>query len=283
MKIITDSAADLTPEDIAELGIQVAPLYINFHDEQLRAGDIPPDDFYDRLRTIYPDVPTTAMPGAGEFSSIFERAAVKEELLSLHISGGLSGTVEAARLGAQASGRDVTVVDTMTLSGGQRFQVLSAAKSVLKGLGLEAILEQLARIRSATEVIYTLETLEYLERGGRIGRVQALAGSLLKIKPVIKVAKEDGRYSTAGSGRTLKKALDMITSYLEGVYDTATPLWVSVLHGQFAEQAEALGAQLRERLEIGRMEILRISPVLGVHTGPGIVGVATVPLHLMEP
>jgi DegV family protein with EDD domain len=222
------------------------------------------------------------MPGAGEFSKFFQGVAGDEELLSLHISGGLSGTVESARLGAQESGGSVTVVDTMTLSGGQRFQVLSAARAALKGMGPKAILEKLERIRAATEVIYTLETLEYLERGGRIGRVQALAGSLLKIKPVIKVAKEDGKYSTVGSGRTLKKALDMIVNYLEDVYDRATPLWVSVMHGQFAEQAEALGALLREKLEIGKLEILRISPVLGVHTGPGIVGVAAVPMHLMD-
>lgn len=282
MKILTDSAADLTPQDIKELGIQIAPLYINFPEEQLSAGDITPDEFYDKLRAIYPNVPTTAMPGAGEFASFYKEADGDGDLLSLHISGGLSGTVEAARLGAEQSEQDVTVVDTMTLSGGQRFQVLAAANSALKGLSLESILEHLREIRAATEVIYTLETLEYLERGGRIGRVQALAGSLLKIKPVIKVAKEDGKYSTVGSGRTLKKALNMIVSYLVEAYEVGTPLWVSVMHGQFVEQAEALGELLREKLEVAKLEILRISPVLGVHTGPGIVGAAVVPMHLME-
>jgi DegV family protein with EDD domain len=282
MKILTDSAADLTPQDISELGIQIAPLYINFQDEQLSASDITPDDFYDKLRAIYPNVPTTAMPGAGEFASFYQDVAGEGDLLSLHISGGLSGTVEAARLGAEQSEQDVTVVDTMTLSGGQRFQVLAAANSALKGLSIESILEHLREIRAATEVIYTLETLEYLERGGRIGRVQALAGSLLKIKPVIKVAKEDGKYSTVGSGRTLKKALDMIVNYLEQAYDAGTPLWVSVMHGQFAEQAEVLGGLIRDKLVVDKLEILRISPVLGVHTGPGIVGVAVVPMHLME-
>jgi DegV family protein with EDD domain len=282
MKILTDSAADLTPQDISELGIMIAPLYINFPDEQLSAGDITPDDFYDKLRAIYPNVPTTAMPGAGEFASFYQDAGGEGDLLSLHISGGLSGTVEAARLGAEQSEQAVTVVDTMTLSGGQRFQVLAAAQSALKGASLDSILARLNDIRTATEVIYTLETLEYLERGGRIGRVQALAGSLLKIKPVIKVAKEDGKYTTVGSGRTLKKTLDMIVGYLEGIYEAGTPLWISIMHGQFADQAEALGELLREKLTIGKIEILRISPVLGVHTGPGIVGVAAVPLSLME-
>lgn len=282
MKILTDSAADLTLQDVEEHGIQIAPLYINFPNEQISAGDISPDDFYDKLRGIYPDVPTTAMPGAGEFASLYQDAAGAEDLLSLHISGGLSGTVEAARLGAEQCGNDVTVVDTMTLSGGQRFQVLAAAIASAKGLAKEAILERLETIRAATEVIYTLDTLEYLQRGGRIGRVQALAGSLLKIKPVIKVAKEDGKYSTVGSGRTLKKALAMIVSYLEGIYGTDIPLWISVMHGQFADQAEVLGELLREKLTVGKIEILRISPVLGVHTGPGIVGVAALPISLMQ-
>jgi DegV family protein with EDD domain len=282
MKILTDSAADLTPQDVKEHNIQIAPLYINFPKGQIRAGDISPDDFYDKLRGIYPEIPTTAMPGAGEFARIYQGAAEEGELLSLHISGGLSGTVEAARLGVEQCGAEVTVVDTMTLSGGQRFQVLAAALAAAQGLTIGAILEHLDAIRAATEVIYTLDTLEYLQRGGRIGRVQALAGSLLKIKPVIKVAKEDGKYSTVGSGRTLKKAMEMIRGYLAQTYGKSTPLWLSVMHGQFADQAEALAALLKETLNAARVEILRISSVLGVHTGPGIVGVAAVPYALMD-
>jgi len=282
MKILTDSAADLIPDEAKELGIQIAPLYINFPDEQLRAGDITPDAFYDRLRSIYPDIPTTAMPAPGEFAEIYRQAGGEDQLLSLHISSGLSGTLEAARLGAGQSGVDVTLVDTMTLSGGERFQVLAAARATMKDLSIDAILERLDRIRAATEVIYTLDTLEYLQRGGRIGRVQALAGSLLKIKPVIMVDKSDGKYSTVGSGRTLKKALDMIVDHLVKAYEAGTPLWASVLHGQFEEQADVLANLLREKLDVAKLEVLRISPVLGVHTGPGIVGVTTVPIALME-
>jgi fatty acid-binding protein DegV len=108
MKILTDSAADLTPQDVKEHNIQIAPLYINFPKGQIRAGDISPDDFYDKLRGIYPEIPTTAMPGAGEFARIYQGAAEEGELLSLHISGGLSGTVEAARLGVEQCGAEVT-------------------------------------------------------------------------------------------------------------------------------------------------------------------------------
>ena len=282
MKILTDSAADLSPQETEELGIQVAPLYIQFPGEQVRAGDITPDAFYDRLRDLYPEIPTTAMPAPGEFAEIYRGMPDDEEVLAIHISSGLSGTIEASRLGATQAEREVTTVDSKTLSGGTRFQVLAAARAALKGLGKEAILERLAAVRASTEVIYTLDTLEYLQKGGRIGRVQALAGSLLKIKPVIFVDKSDGKYSSAGRGRTLRKALDQIVDYLEKAYKPNTALWISVMHGQIASQAEVLANLLRERLNIAKLEILRISPVLGVHTGPAIVGATAVPMALMQ-
>ena len=139
-----------------------------------------------------------------------------EEVLSIHISSGLSGTIESARSGAaQLPGKVITIVDSLTLSGGERFQVLAAALGARAGRSKEFILERLSKIRETTEVIYTLETLEYLQRGGRIGRVQALAGSLLGIKPLIRVEKSDGKYSTMGRARTIPKALETIANHIE--------------------------------------------------------------------
>jgi DegV family protein with EDD domain len=195
----------------------------------------------------------------------------------------LSGTIESARIGAaQLPEEFVEIVDSMTLSGGQRFQVLAAAMAARAGKNKEFILERLSKIREATEVIYTLETLEYLQRGGRIGRVQALAGTLLHIKPIIRVEKSDGKYSTLGKERTILKALDAITDHIVNVYGKETPLLVSVLHGQLAEQAHILAELVQKKVNVSKLEILRISPVLGVHTGPGIVGMAVVPIQLME-
>lgn len=282
MQIITDSAADLLPEEIDELGITVAPLFIQFPDGEVSSEDITPDEFYNRLRAMSPQIPTTNMPSPGIFSEMYQKMLEKgKEVLSIHLSSGLSGTLEAARLGATQFGEKVTLFDTMTLSGGQRFHVIAAALAAKAGQSFEMIQDLLGKIREAAEVIYTLDTLEYLERGGRIGRVQALAGSLLKIKPVIKVDKSDGKYSTVGTGRSIKRTLDMIVSYLEKTYTSETPLWLSVMHGQFQDQAEILAEMLKERLHVEKLEILRISPVLGVHTGPGIVGVTAVPMSLM--
>jgi DegV family protein with EDD domain len=284
MKILTDSAADLTQEDVDKYGIRVAPLTINFPEGQVSSEKIAADDFYNRLRSMWPEIPTTSQPSSGTFSQLYQEISGDDrEILSVHISSGLSGTLESARLGAKAfDGSGVTHVDTLTLSGGERYQVLAAALAVKANWGKKAILERLDRIRSATEVIFTLETLEYLARGGRIGRVQALAGSLLKIKPIIHVDKKDGKYSSAGRGRTISQALEAISSHLLKTYAASGPLWVTVMHGQFSEQADALGELLRRNLNVARFETLRVSPVLGVHTGPGVVGTAVVPISMME-
>lgn len=283
MKIVTDSAADLTREEIEQFGITVAPLFIQFPGLEISSDEITPDDFYTRLREMAPEIPTTAQPSAEMFRRIYEKwIQLKEEILSIHISSGLSGTIGSARLGAE-HGLDkyVHIIDSQTLSGGQRFQVLAAARAFQRGWSREAVTQRLEQLRASTEVIYTLETLSYLARGGRIGRVQALAGALLNIKPVIRVDRADGKYSTVGKARTIAKSLTMIVDHLVQEYGQ-TPVWVSVMHGQFADQAQNLAELLRARLNIGRLEILRISPVLGVHTGPGIVGAAVAPMALLE-
>jgi DegV family protein with EDD domain len=283
MKIVTDSAADLTPEEIESLGIVVAPLEIQFPEGPVQSESITRDDFYARLKAMWPQIPSTSLPSAGRFTELYQKLShVKEEILSVHISSGLSGTINSARTGAKdALNTVIDHVDTFTLSGGQRFQVLAAALAARAGKSKEFILERLSHIRAQTEVIYTLETLAYLAKGGRIGRVQALAGALLNIKPVIRVDRADGKYSTVGKERTMGRALVSISDYLHQQYGS-TALWVSVLHGQAQAQADELSHLLQSKLNVARLEMLRISPVLGVHTGPGIVGTAVVPMHLME-
>ena len=284
MKIVTDCGADLSAEEIASFGITVAPLYIQFPEGEVNSADLSADAFYDRLEAMAPDIPTTALPSSGKFIEIFRRVLeATDEILAIHISSGLSGTVQSARLAAQQlPAADITVVDSMTLSGGQRFQVLAAALAAKAGWKKQAILELLDRIRARTEVVYTLETLRYLARGGRIGRVQALAGALLKIKPVIRVERHDGKYGSIGKTRTLRKAQAMMVDHLVDMYGVSEPLWVAVMHGRVAEKAEEFANALQARLQIAKLEIMRISPVLGVHTGPGIFGATVMPMALME-
>lgn len=284
MRILTDSAADLSVEEAESLGVMVAPLFIQFPDQEVDSKDLTPDEFYNRLREMAPKIPTTAQPSAGIFEELYRKLTqAGEKVLSIHISSGLSGTIQSARMGAKSLAHaDITIFDSMTLSGAQRFQVIAAALAAKAGWAKETILERLESIREATEVIYTLETLEYLAHGGRIGRVQALAGSLLKIKPVIRVDRADGKYSTVAKGRTLKATMTTMVDHLLEMYGVSEPLWVSVMHGQLAEKAEELAQMLGEKLNISRLEVLRISPILGVHTGPGIVGATVTPMRLME-
>ena len=283
MKIVTDCAADMSVEELEELGIIQAPLFIQFPEGEVNSADISADDFYNRLEAMRPAIPTTAQPSSGIFAELYRRVAqVEKDILSIHISSGLSGTINSARDGGDQvkSEANVSYWDTLTLSGGERFQVMAGALTAKAGWALHSIQERLEKIREKTEVIYTLDTLEYLARGGRIGRVKAIAGALLNLKPVIRVD-ADGKYSTVTTGRTLSKSINAIAGHLFQKY-AHTPVWVTVLHGRFAEKAEVLANELKAKLNIQKLEVIRISPVLGVHTGPGIVGVAVVPMELME-
>jgi DegV family protein with EDD domain len=283
MKIVTDCAADMSAEELEQMGVVQAPLFIQFPEGEVNSADISADDFYNRLEAMRPAIPTTAQPSSGIFAELYRKLAEKEkEILSIHISSGLSGTINSARDGGEQVKSEVQVSywDTLTLSGGERFQVMAAALALRANWAMHSIQGRLGKIREKSEVIYTLDTLEYLARGGRIGRVKAMAGALLNLKPVIRVD-SDGKYTTVTSARTLTKSINAITEHLYHRYNN-TPLWVTVLHGRFAEKAEILANELRSRLNIGQLEVARISPVLGVHTGPGIVGAAVVPMELME-
>ncbi len=283
MKIVTDCAADMPAEQLEQLDVTQAPLFIQFPDGEVNSADISADEFYNRLEAMRPAIPTTAQPSSGIFAELYRKiAAVEKDILSVHISSGLSGTINSARAGGEQVKPEANVYywDTLTLSGGERFQVMAAALGARANWALHSIQERLEKIREQTEVIYTLDTLEYLARGGRIGRVKAIAGALLHLKPVIRVD-ADGKYTTVTTGRTIGKSIQSISEYLHGKY-AQTPVWVTVLHGRFAEKAEVLTNELKSTLNVVKIETNRISPVLGVHTGPGIVGAAVMPMELME-
>jgi DegV family protein with EDD domain len=282
MKIVTDCAADFSNEELERLGIVQAPLFIQFPEGEVNAAEIQADDFYNRLEAMRPAIPTTAQPSAGIFAGLYRKVAeTDKDIFSIHISSGLSGTINSAHDGGGqvTSEANVSYWDTLTLSAGERFQVMAAALAIKAGWGMDQIQDRMKKIRENTELLYTLDTLEYLARGGRIGRVKALAGSLLNLKPVILVD-TDGKYSTKGNARTLNKAMNMIVEAMHEKFKD-TPVWVTMIHGRFAEKADALAADLKGKLNISKMDLVRISPALGVHTGPAIVGAAVVPMELM--
>lgn len=287
MQIVTDSAADLTPEELEAWDIKVIPLFIGFPDKEVSAADITPDEFYNRLVAMSPQIPKTSQPSLGILLEAYNKIlATGEKVFSVHVSSGLSNTAKTAQSAAneinETTAENVTVVDSMTLSCEQRFQVLAAAMANKAGWPAQKIVERLALIQKNSVAGFTLGTLDYLARGGRIGRVQALAGSILKIKPVIKVDKTDGKYTTIGKGRTFQQSLTTLLEHFVATHGASKPVWVTVVHGQLEEKAEAFANMLRERLNVVKLDILRISPVLGVHTGPEIVGGGIVPMELFQ-
>ena len=283
MKIVTDSAAEITDEEIKAWDIHVVPLLIEFPGEEIASDDLSADDFYNRLRAMVPQVPTTTQPSIGMFVDTYQPLVeAGEELISIHISTGLSGTAQTARAASlQVSGSRITVVDTLTLSASERFCVLIAAMAAKKGWSCPQIVKRLDAIHTQSDIAFTLDTLDYLARGGRIGRVQALAGSILKLKPIITVEKNDGKYSTLGRGRTLQQTMATIVDHFLLKFGSA-PVWITLMHGQSPDAASIFESMLRAKLNVARLDIRRVSPVLGVHTGPGVVGAGVIPMTLVE-
>jgi DegV family protein with EDD domain len=284
MRIVTDFGADLHPEEAGRYRITVAPIGILFPEGEVRSDEISPDAFYDRLRAMQPHIPMNSLPPSSElFADTYDDLRRSgEPILSIHISSGLSPTFDYACLAASQIDASIEVVDTLTVSGAQRFQVLAAAQAAAAGWSTGQILDLLERIRSATELLFTVGTLDYLRYGGRIGRVEALAGSMLAMKPLITIDRADGVFHTLDRIQTLRRTLRRMVERLDEVCGANTPLWVTVLHAQFSEQARQLEHLVRTKLQVSRLETIQVSPALGVHTGPQTVGLAALPMTLLE-
>lgn len=283
MKIVTDSAVDLPEEMFAQLGIERMPLLISFGKEMLRSGiDIGPEEFYRRLAASGDTLPTTSQPSPGEFVELYRKVgATDRDILSIHISSGLSGTLNSAVQGAkQCPELNITHVDTKTLSAAEGFQIVAAAQGIRRGWPLAQILERIKQVAEQTEIFFTLDTLHYLQKGGRIGRVQAMAGALLNLKPVITVDKGPGTYITVAKGRSMIKSVTLIA---EQVYEKMKqiPAWVHVLHTNSPDMARQLADLIREKMPDAKITVGQIVPVLGVHTGPGCVGAVCGPADVL--
>lgn len=283
MRIVTDSAVDLPEEMFAQLNIERLPLTIAFGKELLRSGtDIQPEEFYRRLAASH-ELPTTSQPSPGEFVELYRRVGQSDrDILSIHISSGLSGTINsAAQAARQCSELNITLVDTKTLSAAQGFQIVAAVQAIRRGWPLNKILERIKQVAEQSDIFFTLDTLHYLQKGGRIGRVQALAGSLLNLKPVITVDKGPGTYVRAGNARSLSKSIELIANLVHEKMKQI-PAWIHVLHSNSPDQAQALSDLIRARMPNARFTFGQIVPVLGVHVGPGCVGAVCGPADVLD-
>ena len=282
MHVVADSGTDLIlpPEQIAELDIHVVPLTVTLEGKSYREGvDVQPDEFY-RMLAATDSFPTTSQPSAGDFAEIYRRlAATDPDILSVHMSSGLSGTVNAAQAGAaMVPEANITIVDTKTLSGAAGWQVAAAARAVKAGWSMEQILPLLARIGDASDSLYTLKELRYLIHGGRISHMKGLIASLLNIKPLIGVEKEGGTYEQLGQARSFKGAVNGLVDLVAGQHTPGSALRVQVLHSANPEGAAMLREQMDQRFDCTWLPLGTLSLVLGAHTGPSMVGVGYAPL-----
>jgi DegV family protein with EDD domain len=276
MKIVSDAGMDVSQQQLEDLEVEIVPLSIQLDGKVYKSGvDIQPTEFYEIL-TRNGSLPTTSLPSAGEFAEVYRRLAREDkEILSVHISSGLSGTYSAACKGAeQVPEARVTLYDTLTLSVGQGWQVEAAMRAAKAGWLVERILTLLERVRQSTETVYTLPDLKYLIHGGRIGHLKGLMAAMLKIKPLIGVGKQDGKYFQRGQQRTFQKALAHIVDVIAQDHPKGTPLRVQVAHAENLQGAQRLQELIDEAFPCQWLPPTSIAPVLGAHTGPGLVGVA---------
>jgi DegV family protein with EDD domain len=276
MKIVSDAGMDVSQQQLKGLEVEMVPLTIHLDGKTYKSGvDIQPAEFYEIL-TRNGSLPTTSLPSAGEFAEVYRRLAREDsEILSIHISSGLSGTYSAACKGAeQVPEARVTLYDTLTLSVGQGWQVEAATRAANAGWPMERIRTLLERVRQVTETIYTLPDLKYLIHGGRIGHLKGLMASMLNIKPLIGVGKQDGKYYQRGQQRTFQKALAHIVDAIAQDHPRGTPLRAQVAHAENPQGAERLQELVDKAFPCQWLPQTSIAPVLGAHTGPGLVGVA---------
>lgn len=274
--IVTDSTASLTPDEAASLGVAVVPLEVVISGQTgLDIVEVSSERVAAALAGSEPV--STSRPAPARFMAAYDRAMQEgaTEVVSVHLSGELSGTVDAARLAAQESSIPVTVIDSRQVGLGVGFAVLTAVGMAQSGAGAEQIAAEVTRICAGTSMLFYVDTLEYLRRGGRIGAASAFLGSVLAVKPLLEVT--DGHIAPVEKIRTSARALARLEDLSASRAGTG-PVRLGVHHLAAPERAEKVRASLSARLpEASPILVRELGAVIGAHVGPGVVAVAVAP------
>jgi DegV family protein with EDD domain len=276
--IVTDSTADLPPQLLKQRSITVVPLTLNFEGRSLLDGvDIRPSEFYRKLPNATTH-PTTSQPSPGRFAEAYaELLRDHDEVVSIHISEKLSGTYASAVQGAEMTDANrVRVVDSQLVSMSLGLITLAASTMAGEGAAASSIVERVSGMRDRVQTYFSVATLEFLRRGGRIGRASALLGSVLQVKPVLCI--REGLVTPLERVRTFDRALNRIVELTREV-DTGKGLCVIVGHGDAEADAERVARELEPIAET--LMIQPLGPVVGAHAGPGVVGVGCYPADLL--
>ena len=270
IRIVTDSTADLPAEVAEHLGITVVPLNVHFGEETFLDGvDILHDEFFQRLRDAR-QLPTTSQPSPGKFMEVYgSLAEAGDQIVSIHISDKLSGTLNSARQAKeQMEGSSIEIIDAKQAALGTGLVAMAAAKAVQQGASYEAVLDEANSAVEQVQLFGLLDTLEYLRKGGRIGMVRGFIGTLLKVRPIITVL--DGIVQSATSVRSRAYGIQYMVTLAE---ERAPLKQAAVMHSSTDEEAEALAERLRPLVADGQVLQGRIGPVVGTHAGPGVIGI----------
>ena len=271
VKIVTDSTADLSPEIVKELGITVVPEYVLFGEKTYRDGiDISYDELYEKLINN-PKPPSTSQPTPADFTKVYQELSKEtDEIISIHLSGKLSGTYSSAVQGKKLidSRCNISVIDSESVTMGLGMLVMSAARLALNNEKPEKIVDEIKEEMKNIHLFATFDTLKYLALGGRIGKARALFGSILNVKPIITL--RNGEFLPVGNFRTRAKALDKLCELAK---NTVNINELAVVYSTTPDEAQGLKNRTSPLVESNHFYIARLGPALGVHGGPGTLAV----------
>jgi len=274
IKIVTDSTAHLPNKLIAEYGITVVPLKVLFGENTYREGiDLSNMQFYRMLREAR-RLPTTTQPSAGEFRDVYARLAAEgHSIISVHLSSQLSGTVSSAETARHMlPDANITIIDTPWISLALGMMVVEASKAAAAGWSHEEILNLIQSLSHRMNILFVVDTLEYLQKGGRIGGAQAWMGTLLQVKPILHL--HEGRIEPLDRVRTKRAAVQRLIELAADRFGPDPVAHIAVLHANTPNEANTLTEAVRERFKPVELYQAELGPVVGAHTGPGTVGLA---------
>jgi len=275
IQVVTDSTAYLPEDFVEQHNIHVVPLNVLFGAKSYQEGiDLDYEQFY-RMLAGADELPTTSQPAAGDFLTVYsELVEAGHEVISIHISSGISGTIDSA-LAARKMLADpdrVSVVDSLATSIGLELVVRAALDAIQAGQTRHEIVAFLEQLAKQVHTYFAVDTLEYLHKGGRIGSASALLGTALKFKPILFL--KDGKIEPWGKVRTKRKAVTKLLDVVEEKLGGQPAAGVALAHAQVPDEAEALSQQVQQRLSCERCYMSQIGPVIGTHTGPGVLGIS---------
>ena len=282
MKVVTDAAANLSAERAASLGVEVVPFQVTFMGKTYKDGiNLLPEDLYRMYLENPNEFVTTSQPSVGDYVKVFEKWS-DEEILSIHLSSGLSGSYSSAEHAARmVANPNITVIDSYTVGPALGWMVEVAARGNKFGWQKERILEAMQLVKNNTNTMVSFSDLKYLIHSGRISHIKSIFGSILKIKPIIGMNEEDGRYYNVGQEMTVARAVHKMVSKVHDHFGDQK-LRIQLMHGSNLPGVELLRKAVHEMLNAVEDQLVTVTLVLGAHAGPTVIGLAAAPQAVFD-